>query len=119
MAKDLVLFVGILSFWFILFTGFSLVASDPTFVELSLASQGNYSTDAVNGTFSTSGDTDVSLLGMQQTNFWDMAVRVLTFRISGVTGIPVIVSIFITFFNYVLLLLAMLILFRQLRSGSG
>lgn len=120
MARDLVLLAGIATFWFILVVGFGLITADESFQQLAITGNTTFSIDELNTTFEAdSGDTTLSVIAMQKTSFWGMIVRLFTFRIPAVTGIPPIIATFISFFNYILVILIVLLAFRQLRSGSG
>ena len=51
--------------------------------------------------------------------FWDMFARIFTFRIPSVNGFPVGLTFFVSAFNWILVGIFFLLLYRQIRSGGG
>ena len=120
MAKDLVLISAIAVFWFIVVFGFSVIASDETFQDLSVGGNGTFIVDEVNISFQVdSTDTTISTLSVQRMNFWGAFSRIFTFRIPDISGIPVFIGTIISFINYIALILISILALRQLTGGSG
>lgn len=112
--RDMILLSGIVLFWFLFTFGTSsLVDSIATDVSISANTSlvpdirgiDNFTVDDIPGQV-----TGISYLNMLK--------RIFTFRIPDL-GVPNTVGVFISFFNYFLVLLLGLIIYRLVRSGSG
>lgn len=120
MASDMVLIGAIFAFWLIMITGFGLVASDEAFQDIAVAGNTSFDFQEFNTSFEAdSGDTTISVVAVQKTGFWGMLVRLFTFSIPSVTGMPVLIGVMVSGINYFLIMFILLLAYRQLRSGSG
>lgn len=123
--RDLVILSMIVIFWFVLGGMLTALYEDPL-IKASLV-QGNstYITDIDVNTLidNVSNPNDIPLfqpsVQTKTKGFLDMTIRMFTFRIPVVPGIPLMFTTSITFLNYFLLLITGLIVYRLIRHGGG
>lgn len=117
--KDIALLLFLIFFWFIFIVIVTNIASDPL---LGISTNENGTMDGFAITnesqfLNTSGLPDTENI-LVPTSGLKMIVKLFVFRLPTL-GFPVIIGHLLSFINFVLVLLAALLLYRAVRHGGG
>lgn len=115
--KDLVLISGIILFWGFLTIILTGINADPLITDIDIV--GNSTTDATlpDGRLNITDETFSSPSSIGIIKYLDMFVRMFTFRLPS--SFPDSLNVFLNLFNYLLVGLLALLMFRQVRNGGG
>lgn len=116
--RDIVGLIGITVYWFMLAIILTSINNDTTLNDLSISFEGNTSTQFNLSTINIT-DTTISYTNLGDISALSMFGRMLTFRIPESPAFPSIVISIIEITNFILVALFVLLLYRQIRSGSG
>lgn len=116
--RDIVGLLSIALYWFILALMLTHVQSDETLVDSQASFDGN-NTNVISLDTSTLNVTSIDAGSTGSVSFLSMLGRILTFRIPQNTSFPLIMINIVEWSNFILVVIFGILLYRQLRSGSG
>jgi hypothetical protein len=116
--KDMIILSTIIVFWFLLALGLAYTYEDELIITELQEGNSSYIIDVdTSQSFNITDQTEQDFT--ETKGFISMLFRILTFRIPRVSSIPNGLITFIEFFNFLLVLLFGLMIYRLIRSGAG
>ena len=115
--RDIVGILSIIVYWFLLSLMLTFISQDTSLLSLS-DTIGNTSIDYTLDS-STLNVTDTADTTTGSVSYVNMLVRILTFRIPKTEGSPILFIRLVEMFNFILVILLGILMYRQIRSGGG